>query len=72
MTIIDRTSPNCPGWKSYPDGTEDDKIHYKENLDDYDPNEDHNCVWCGKPLPGRFLHCNAECLAALDKHMEEM
>jgi hypothetical protein len=31
MTIIDRTSPNCPGWKSYPDGTEDDKLHYTEN-----------------------------------------
>ena len=70
MTNITHVSTTV--WKLYPDGTDDDKRYYTENLTDYDINEDHNCVWCGKDLPGRFLHCNAECEGALEKHLEEM
>jgi predicted nucleic acid-binding Zn ribbon protein len=58
------------GWKRFPDGTEDDQQYYKENLTDYDPNEDHICGGCGKPLRGRFLFCNSVCEELLSKNME--
>jgi hypothetical protein len=28
---------------------------------EWDINEDFNCLECGKPVPGRFLFCSAEC-----------
>lgn len=54
-------------WKWYPDGTPDDEKYYKENLEDYDPNEDHECGICEKPLPGRFLCCSKKCMDALNE-----
>ncbi|RKY28445.1 MAG: hypothetical protein DRP83_00665 [Planctomycetota bacterium] len=71
MALIDKCSPNCPGWKSYPDGTLDDERYYTENLDDANPNEDFVCGWCGKDLPGRFMFCRAHCEDALMTHLEK-
>jgi hypothetical protein len=54
------------GWKRYPDGTDADRKYYKENLTDYDPNEDHICGHCGMKVPGRFLFCDRACAVAFD------
>ena len=29
--------------------------------DDYDPNEDFNCCYCGKPVFHRYLFCSIKC-----------
>jgi len=58
-------------WKYYPDGTDADTPYLKENLTDYDPNEDHICGFCGKDLGGRFLFCNKECEDKLFSEEEE-
>jgi len=57
------------GWKWYQDGKDDD-AYMMENLTDYDPNEDHDCMQCGGDLPGRFLFCSKECRDALENCME--
>jgi hypothetical protein len=59
-------------WKSYPTGTEDDAVFLRENLKDYDPNEEHNCGHCGKELGGRFLFCNENCEKYMYGHIEEI
>jgi len=58
-------------WKWHPEGTDDDTQYLKENLSDYDPNEDHICGMCSAEVPGRFLFCSEECRDKLDEEMEK-